>query len=418
MSDTVRRRRVLTALGASATVMIAGCTGDNGDGTSDNGATGGDGQTDGSGTSDGDAPGSEGLLYAFAPDRAVAIDPDAGEVVEDLTDAMDPDLADADWGDARVADDGQRLFVVEADGNRLGAIDLDRREFLGWTSIGPGATHAFHPVEGEIWAHADGEGRIYVVDTDELAVTDVIQSGLDDGGHGKFLTHEDLRPIGFSTNTNDSAGHVIDMESNERIDSISVGEEGGTHYVMYAPENGLVYFERSGGDDMPYFDAETYEEVGRLDINGGTALSPDNELLGVWTADAVHFVDATSRDSEILGTVDLEGRGPDDLDYFEAGGTLYALTANTTSDEVSLINVDEFTVETHIEAGDIIQEGRFLHRSGAFGGGHYFTTSGAEGTVPIIDVAERELVHEVDVADGVDTIAYIGDGGGPTNAWY
>ena len=411
MTRDVRRRRFLATFGAGTVSLIAGCTGDGN--PDDDGTTAEDGTPTTTADED-DAPGSDGLLYAFAPDRAVAIDPEAGDVEEDLTDELDPALADADWGDARLAGN-DRMFLVDASENRLGAVDLGRRELLAWIDIGQGATHAFHPVEGEIWAHADDEGRFYVVDTEALEVAQVVQSGLEDAGHGKLLTHEDLRPKAFATNTNDSFGHVIDLERYERVDSLDVGEEGGTHYAMYAPKSGLVYFERSGGDDMPYFDAETHEAVGRLDENGGLSITPDREKLGIWTDDAVHFADATGRDGEILGSVDLEGRGPDDLSYFEEGGTLYAYTANTTSEEVSVVDVDDYTVETHVPAGAISQEGRFLHRSGALGGGYYFTTSGADGTVPVIDAAGRELLHEVDVGEGVDTIRYVGDA---TGAWY
>lgn len=417
--ETVRRRRFLASVGSGATVLATGCTGDDGD---DDASAANAGAADtpeptetASNDTPAEAPGSEGLLYAFAPDRAVIADPESGEIVEDITDAMDPDLEDASWGDARQISDGSRLFVVEATGNRLGVIDLERREFLEWIGIGGGTTHAFNPVEGEIWAHADDEGRLYVVDTEALEVIEVVQSGLEVAGHGKLITHEDVFPTAFTTNTNDSFGHVVDLEAYERVDSMSVGEEGGTHYAMYAPENGLVYFERSGGDDMPYFDAETYEEVGRLDVDGGLSITPDREKLGIWDGDTVYFVDATNREGEILGSVELEGRGPDDLDYFESDGTLYAYTANTTSDEVSVIDVDEMTVVGHVPAGAIAQAGGFLHRSGEYGGGYYFTTSGADGTVPVIDAPERELLHEMDVSEGVDTLRYVdGDAG----AWY
>ncbi len=420
MNDGIRRRRFVQTVAVGVGAGLSGCIGDDEPEDSDDGADGDDDHEQDhdehvEDEAEDEAPGSEGLVYAFAPDRAVLIDPDEGEIVEDLSDEVDEDLEDADWGDARLTRDENYLFVVEASGNRVGVIDTERRELVDWIGVGAGATHAYSPVEGEIWVHADGEGRLYVIDTDELEVKEVVQSGLDDGGHGKLLTHDDLHPLAYSTNTDDSYGHVIDLEEYERVDSISVGDSGGTHYVMYGPENDLVYFERSGADDIPYFDADTYEEVGRLEVNGGLAITPNHEMIGVWEDDAVHFVDATTRESEILGTVDLEGRGPDDLDFFEEDGTLYAFTANTTSSEVSVVNVDEFEVETHIEAGSIVEEGPHLHRSGVLGGGYYFTTSGADGTVPVIDVGERELVHEVEVAEEVDTLAYVGAGSG---AWY
>ncbi|WP_049927271.1 YncE family protein [Halopiger goleimassiliensis] len=427
MDRPVNRRRFVQAATGSLAIGLAGCMDDNEEDETDSepattGSNGGDesegNETDTDPSSDDDSgddstgEGSEGLLYAFAPDRAVLIDPEAGEIVTDL----DAELSDADWGDARLTHDERKLFAVESGNNRVGVVDTDARAFVDWVDVGPGATHAFHPVDDEIWVHADAEGRFYVIGVDSHEVEHVVQSGFDVSGHGKLIHHDEIYPTAYATNTDDSALHVIDLEAHERPDSIeAVGDEGGTHYAMYAPENGLVYVERSGGDDMPVVDPATDEVVDRLDINGGLSIGPNLERLAVWEGDQVHFIDATDEDSEILGTLDLEGRGPDDVDYFEEDGTLYAIVANTTSSEVSVVNVDDLEIVAHVAAGSISRDGEHLHRSGTLADGNYFTTSGADGTVPIIDVGARELRHEVEVSEGVDTLAYVGDGSG---AWY
>ena len=163
---------------------------------------------------------------------------------------------------------------------------------------------------------------------------------------------------------------------------------------------------------MPVVDAETDDVVDRLDFSGGLSVSPDGTILGVWDGNDVHFVDATSEESDLLGSVSLGERGPDDIEFYEDGGKWHAITANTLTDDVSVIDVDEGVILDHIPAGAIERPdgARFLHRDGALGDGYYFTPAGADGTVAIIDVAARELLHEVEVGTGVDTISYIGTG--------
>ena len=83
MTRDVRRRRFLATFGAGTVSLIAGCTGD---GNPDDDGTTAENGTQTTTADEDDAPGSDGLVYAFAPDRAVVIDPEAGDVVEDLTD--------------------------------------------------------------------------------------------------------------------------------------------------------------------------------------------------------------------------------------------------------------------------------------------------------------------------------------------
>ncbi|SDK13441.1 hypothetical protein SAMN05216226_12211 [Halovenus aranensis] len=419
MTTNTTRRKILQSIGGGISIAFAGCIGGDDDSSGDsntNQNTDAQNETPQS-TETVDqqsASGSEGLLYAFAPERAVVADPAAGRIDTDLQTGMSEQLTGASWGDVRATDDEKKLFAVEDSGNRVGVFDTEQREFREWVSVGGGPTHAYNPVDGEIWVHADDEGRLYVIDTDSHEVIERVQTGLEVAGHGKLLHHDDLGRTAYATNTNDAAVHVVDLENYERTETINLGDSGGTHYAYYGPQNERLYVEYFGGN-MPIVDTTTNEVVDRVEHTGSLKMSPDGEYLGVLQENGIQFLDATSETSDHLGTVELDNRGPDDLDYFRADGTLYAFAANTLSEEASLINVDEQSVVTHVQAGSISQDGEHIHRSGTIGGGYYFTPSDAEGTVPVIDVEQRELLHEIDVGDGVNTVSYIGNGNG---AWY
>lgn len=87
MERSIHRRRFVSAAGLSV-MALSGCLGDDGGDDHDHGDDGGgdhdhepDGRDHGDDT---DAPGSEGLLYAFAPDAIGIVDPAEGEVVDAL----------------------------------------------------------------------------------------------------------------------------------------------------------------------------------------------------------------------------------------------------------------------------------------------------------------------------------------------
>ncbi|ELY96687.1 hypothetical protein C482_14971 [Natrialba chahannaoensis JCM 10990] len=389
-------------MGGGFVVALAGCLSDDDENGGENGDETGNGDENG----DANGDGSEGLAYAFAPNQIAIIDPAEGEVVDEITDGIE----DNEWGDPQLTHDYSQIFALEGSRNQVLVIDTESREVVSEVDIGPGATHIYHPSDDEIWAHADDEGRFYVIDTESHEVIETVTAGLDNEGHGKLLYHEDFGSMGYATNVNDPVAHVIDLDDYDRPDSIELGEEGGTHYKAYGPQNGLAYFEY--GDVTAVVDTETDEVVDELDVSGGMYLTPDEELMGVLDGDLIRFLDVTNEDSEEVGSVEIDG-GPDALRYYEADGTLYGFTANTMTDEAVVINVDEFEEVTRLDAGAIErpEDAHHLHRSGVAGDEFFFTPAEADGTVAVIDMAEQELITQVDVEDGVDTVQYIGDTG-------
>ncbi|MEY7852036.1 hypothetical protein AB7C87_22860 [Natrarchaeobius sp. A-rgal3] len=416
METSIDRRRFVQVATGSSVIALAGCLGGNGDGQEENGDDDHDDDHDHSDdhghgdddTDDSSSEGSEGFVYAFAPNTIAIIDPEDGEVVDEIT----AGLSDEGWGDPRITADYSEIYVIRESPSQVLVIDTESREIVDEVDVGPGPTHMYHPNDDEMWAHSDDEGTFYVIDTDSHEVTEIVESGLENEGHGKLLYHEDFGSTGYATNVNDPGVPVIDLESYERSDFIEFDDvdDQGTHYKAYSPETGLAYFEF--GDETVVVDPENEEIVDRLDFAGGMYLSPDEQVMGVLDGDSIRFLDATSEDSDELGVVDV-GEGPDALRYHEGDDALFAITAHTMTDEASIIDVDELEVVETVDIGDIVRPdgAPFLHRSGVAGGGYFISPADADGTVAIVDMGAQELVDNVDVEEGVDTVQYVGDSG-------
>ncbi|SEW11163.1 beta-propeller fold lactonase family protein [Natrinema salifodinae] len=391
MAHSIDRRRFVQVVSGGLAIGAAGCLGGDDDDES------GD-ENDG----DGAGEGSAGLAYAFGPNAISLIDPAAGEVVDEIADGVDG----YEYGDAVVTNDGSQLFVIEETLSQVLVIDLETREIAAEVGMGPDGTHMYHPTDDEMWAHSDAEGTFYVIDTESHEVVETVEAGLDGEGHGKLLSHEDFGDVGYATNVNDPALHVIDLESYERTDSIELGEDGGTHYKAYSPSNGFAYVEY--GDVTAVVDTETDEVVDELDVVGGMYLTPDEERMAIIDHGELHLFDVTGDETAEVGSVAIEG-GPDDLEYYEADDGLYGFTANTMDSQTAVVDMDALEEVDRIEAGDIERpEGaQHLHRSAVSGDGYFFTPADAEGSVAVIDMADRELIDQVAIEDGVGAVAYI-----------
>ncbi len=395
MDQPVKRRHVVQAITGGIAISLAGCLGDDDDDGADT--------TNGNGDN---GDGSEGLAYAFAPNTISIIDPADGAVVDEITDGIDNN----DWGDPQITADYSEIYVIEGSLDQVLVIDTESREVVAEVDIGPDATHMYHPNDDEIWAHADGEGAFYVIETSSHEVTEIVDSGLEGEGHGKLLYHDDLGSTGYATNVSDPGAPVIDLDSYERSDFLEFGDDGGTHYKAYSPQTGLAYFEY--GDETVVVDTDTNEIVDELAFAGGMYLTPDEELLGVLDGDEVRFLDATSDDSTELDSVTVAG-GPDALRYYDDGDTMYGFTANTMNDEAAVIDLDSFDVVDTLAVGDIErpEDADHLHRTGVAGDEYFLTPADADGFVAVVDMSTQEVVDHVDVEDGVDTIQYVGDSG-------
>ncbi|SNR65257.1 YncE family protein [Halorubrum vacuolatum] len=391
MTRIADRRRFLYGSGVVLTAGLAGCLTDEGSDEQDHD----DGISDD--TEDGpEAVGSDGLVYAFAPDRICILDPADGELVDEITDEFD----DESWADPQITSDFERIFIVEESLDQVHVINTETRTHETAIDVGPGVNHIYHPVDDEIWVHADTEGAFYVIDIDALEVSEIVESGLEEEGHGKLLYHEEMGDIGYATNVNDPGIPVIDLGAYERTEFIEFGEVGGTHYKAYSPENGLAYVEYIS--ETVVVDPTTEDIVDEFDFTGGMFLSPEGDRLAIVDGE-VYLVDVSDQESDVLGSLAIDG-SPSTVRFGPTGET--AFVANADSDEIAIIDVEELEEIGRLDAGEIT--GR--NRMAVSGGDYFITPADADDSVAIVDMT-TQTVDLVDVGTSVEAIQYVGDSG-------
>ena len=407
MTTDFDRRRLFLALGGALGAGFAGCLGDDDDDGEtdpddhdDHDGHGTDDTGDDTGDDPDDATGSDGLAYAFLPDSIVVFDPESGDVEAER--AISP--GNRNWGDVRLTPDRETLLAVDGSLDQVAIVDANSRDVREWVDVGAGPVHAFLPTPTELWAHADDEGTFYVVDVDEGSVTDTVEASRTGEGHGKLVHHDDFDPDVWATNVTDPAAIRIDTEESEVTEYVELADVGGTHYVDYCSENGLLYVEVQG-EHTAVLDPETGDEVDRLDAVGGLATSPDGDVLGIWTDDAVTFYDATSEDSPELSSASIDDGGPDGIEFVTVEERLLAFVP--TVDGLSIVDVAAGAVTASLSAGAFDDDAPFASRHVDSGDGMVFLTADVDGTVAVIDPADESITHEVSVGEGVERVKYV-----------
>jgi len=336
------------------------------------------------------------LVYAFSPDRISILDPEAGEVVEEITN----DIDDVSWADPQISHDSGLIFAVEESLDQVHVVNTETRHVETVIDVGPGSNHIYHPTDDEIWVHADDEGAFYVIDVETLEVTDIVEAGLEGAGHGKLLYHEEMGETGYATNVDDAGLSIIDLESYERTDFVEFGDVGGTHYKAYSPRNGFAYVEYFG--QTVVVDTDDNEVVEELEFTGGMFLSPDERHLAI-VDDEVHLIDVTDEDSEELAALSIDG-DPSTV-RFDPDGE-YAFVASADSADVAVIDLEGREEIDRLEVGEI--DGR--SRMAVTGGSYFITPTDADESVAVVDMDAWD-VDVIDVDTPVETIQYVGDSG-------
>lgn len=385
----------MQVLGAGAVVGLAGCLGGNSDDEGNEPPDESDDDHDDSGETAADEPGSEGIAYVFTPDTVALVDVEAGEMTAELS--VQP--GGRDWGDVRRCETTSTLFAVDSSLDQVVAVDLDQRELLDPVDVGSSPIHAYLAHEGELWVHADGEGRFYVIETDTRDVVAEVEAGLDGSGHGKLVHHESLSPYAYATNVNDPVVAVLDVEERARVDEIELDQVGGTHYIEYTAGSERLYVEYQG-IETAVIDPEEREVVDGLDLVGGMATDTNRELLALWGGDELQIIDGTDTDSGTLGRVTFEGESPDSVEFAKAEGEPLLYVTGSDTDFATIVESDGTLVE-EVTLGDSVDDRAVDSSEG------YYLAAGTETTLTVVSTDSQERQHEVDIGESIDAIRYV-----------
>lgn len=407
-SNRVARRTFIRTVTAGTIVGLAGCSDESDSGQDQNGTQ----SPTETPTSDGtettteqqnDSP-TENVIYAFAPGQITVIDPQNAEVVAEITEGVD----DVDWGDAIPSPDNRRLFVNDGTNARVIIIDTEQQQIETRIDVGPDPTHMYHPRENELWTHSDEEGAFYIIDMNELTVTDKVVAAQENTAHGKLAYHEQLGTTGYATNTNDQGIHVIDLEAKETTDFIETHDEGGTHAKRYNPVSNRLYIEGTRDVRTAVVNPDNGSVETHYDVVGHIYNTPGDEYV-VWVNEEQGVNVLDPEQGKFVAEIPVEG-APDKVFFTEKDGTVFGFTANTQNSKAAVVDFDKLEVVKKIEVGDILrpEDARFLHRGGLTADGWFVTPASGDGVVSIVDAEAFELHEKVPVTEGVAKVAYVG----------
>ncbi|CAI50395.1 WD40/YVTN domain protein [Natronomonas pharaonis DSM 2160] len=397
-SQHVSRRRLIQGIGAGATVMLAGCAEENGNGATEQ--TPDDDDETGTEPDDGEEE-LTAAAYAFTDTAVVGLDTETEATAEVES------VPNASWED--VIATPEYLFAVENGSSEVYVLDPGTDEITDRIPVGTNPVHGFYAEStDEVWVHSDDEAQFYVVDA---AAPDSVEARVAVGdvgaGHGKVAATGDGRAV--VTNMEAGGLFVVNLEAKETTEHIEfdadyhshshsghqtlellhdAGDDhdhddddhdhddddhdhsDGTHYVAYAPESGLAFVEELGGGHHQHsmsgsketqrltargvsplhgdddggdartvvVDVDNAEVEGTIDAGGPTYGADAHELVSVIDGDDVHFVDSTDSHGHADETVTLSDASPAAV-RFGADG---AYTANPHSGDISILDIESY----------------------------------------------------------------------------
>lgn len=350
-----------------------------------------------------------GLLWTFSPNMVNVYDPLLRSPVASIP------VQNLAWGDGVVTADNSMILVNEQTKNEVVVFDTNTRQIIKNIPVGQRPVHMYNPHYGnEVWTHADGEGRFYVINTDSLTVTHIVDASLVNppAGHGKLLWAPELGSKAYATNTGDRAVHIIDIENHESTGSIAVCQ--GTHGTSYSQLSGFAYFACGGVSTISVVDPDTDTFVKNLTGVGSQVWPGAHEpimhhrepLMLSGHSSGVKVIDVMT--NEIVRTINATGLGHMEQHQAADGKTYYLAPHN----EEPVVYVLDPANETPVKkiymgawepADAAAQHGTSLTASDRY----LFVARETDGVVSVIDMDTLQPVNTILVEEMVGTPLFV-----------
>ena len=216
----------------------------------------------------------------------------------------------------------------------------------------------------------------------------------------------DDHPLLYVCNQNSATISLIDMETNERVDTVNLQDYGFSatakpHHVDVESDGSHWYVSLIGENTVAKFSREN-ELVGTVDFEspGMVDLSPDNELLYVSHTMSIVNVPSTvaairTDEMSLIDEVNVFLQRPHGM-IVHPGGE-YAYTASLSSNQFAVIDTETQEAEIVDQGGEPV---RFVHFAPSPNGQVMYVTGQTAEIVQVLDVgnpAEPEQVTDIAV---------------------
>ena len=299
---------------------------------------------------------------------------------------------DTHSGDLTDVNFEEKISLTDEKGN----IEIDNLEWE-WLS-----KSAHHPSAKLIIPNKDKNGNpVYHFNTNKLVLT---ISDLRDTDHE--LKWEIERPyLTVVPNEVDGSVSVIDINENEVIDTIEIGDKAG-HGIAVEPHGKYLYTGDMETGELHIYDTNKKEIVSELDINveiHGIDITPDGKYLFISPFSGgeaeENLIIFNTSENEIEKEFIDEISGSSSHVTINKEGTL-AISAILGENLVEVIDIDSLEVIETIEVGEGPNEARISPD-----GKRAYVANWESNEITVIDMEELEVIDNVPAGKGTHGVA-------------
>jgi DNA-binding beta-propeller fold protein YncE len=262
-----------------------------------------------------------------------------------------------------------------------------RQTSTAYVPIFGNGVHGRNPKPGHLLSIVDLTSRTHVGDIDLSPL---------EAPHGLQLAPDGLI---YVTCENSGVVAIVDHLRREMVGTIETGSTN-SHRLALSPDGRMLFTENEEDASISVLDLSTRRLVKQLKTPhplAGIAISPDGKLVVAVsdTEPVIFFIDAASH--ELIRTVPLDGVSrPAQIARFSPDGRILLITS-VAGGTATLIDAPFGQVTLSVGKQPM---------DATFHDGLLFVACQGDGSVHIIDVAERKLVKSFAAGTGCETLGF------------
>lgn len=226
-----------------------------------------------------------------------------------------------------------------------------------------------------------------------------------------YLTKEQGNATAFIPNAKSGDISIVNTEENRVIETIEVGDST-SHGIAITPDKKKLYTGNLEKGEVYIYDMETKGLIKKINTGRnlhGIDITPDGQYLYVtsgWTDkkeeyNYINIID-TEKD-KIVKTIKSDESSPAHIDFSK--NSKYAYVVNVMGNSVSIVDVDNKTIDKVIDVGVMPNEAELSPDNK-----YLYVANVQSGTISVIDLDKKKLIDNIEAGEGTHGVAVSNDG--------